>query len=386
MAGGTAVTREQVLAFRIRAQGLDRSATRTSDLPVLDLGVQDGPGDAAALALAARLADPTALDLVGTAAPDSDPAGSDGTGGLTAIWSFRGAPHLHRSGELEALARALWPRDDEDAAHRVNGYSAELRAAGLAGLPAFRAAADAMAEVVREPLTKGEVSAAVTRLVPEGLSSWCRGCGATHVFDQVLRAAALPAGAAIVPGRTPLTLAPLPGRPGRPERMSGVEGLIERYLRLHGPAGPGEAGGFLGMARATAQAGWPGGLAEVRLQGRSRWIPEATLPDLTGAAAEPGVRLLPRSDPYLQARDRDLLVPERARQKEIWRILGNPGAVLSGTEIAGVWRMKTAGKRLAVTVQPFGKLTAAERREIGTEAQRIALVRRRSGVTVEYAA
>lgn len=365
----TSVTREQVLAHRIRAQGLHRDAGSMDDLAVLDLGVQDATGDTAALALANRLSDPDAVD----------------TGALRVIWSFRGAPHLHRPDELHALARALWPRDDEDAAHRVTGYSLDLQAAGLAGLAAFRTAAEAVAEVVQEPLSKGEVSTAVTQLVPEGLTSWCRGCGTTHVFDQVLRAAALPAGAAIEPGRSPLTLTPLPDWPGPPSRMRSAGEYLMRYLRLHGPAGMSEAGNFLGMSGEVAQRALPKGLAEVSVEGRKRWLPEAALADLRAAEPEPIVRLLPRSDPYLQARDRNLLVADKARQKEIWRILGNPGAVLSGTEIVGVWRMKTSGRsRLQITVQPFQKLSAAVRKQIETEAQRVAVVRGRSEVEIEF--
>jgi hypothetical protein len=85
------------------------------------------------------------------------------------------------------------------------------------------------------------------------------------------------------------------------------------------------------------------------------------------------VRLLPPGDPYLQLRDRDLLVPDRQRQKEIWRMLGNPGVVLVGSEIAGTWRARASGKKLTLTVQPFeGKIPA---KALQAEAERLAAVR-----------
>ena len=41
-------------------------------------------------------------------------------------------------------------------------------------------------------------------------------------------------------------------------------------------------------------------------------------------------------------------------QKEVWRILGNPGALLLDGEIAGVWRAKVSGrKRVDLTVTAF---------------------------------
>ena len=43
-------SREQVLAYRVAAQQLDRSAKTVRSLAVLDIGVQDAAGEAARLA------------------------------------------------------------------------------------------------------------------------------------------------------------------------------------------------------------------------------------------------------------------------------------------------------------------------------------------------
>lgn len=88
------------------------------------------------------------------------------------------------------------------------------------------------------------------------------------------------------------------------------------------------------------------------------------------------MRLLPPSDPLLQGRDRDLLVPDRAHQKALWRALQSPGALLVNGEITGTWRAKLAGKRrLDVEVRPFSSLAPADRAKIGEQAQRVAAVR-----------
>jgi hypothetical protein len=85
------------------------------------------------------------------------------------------------------------------------------------------------------------------------------------------------------------------------------------------------------------------------------------------------VRLLPPLDPYLQARDRDLLVPDKGNQKEVWRILGRRGAIMVDGEITGTWQAKAAGKHLDVTLNPFGEPPQAA--AIEEEAQRLAATR-----------
>lgn len=161
-----------------------------------DLGVQDTPPGSARLALAARL----------EAVPED-------LGPLAAVWAARGAPHLHREPELPALAAALWPRADADAAARLGWQRSRVAAGGIAPLVALREVADAVRAAVAAPMTKGLVSAAVTRLVSPGLSGYCRGCGCVHVHEQLLRLAGLPGGIGLT-GSAPLLLAPLPGWPG----------------------------------------------------------------------------------------------------------------------------------------------------------------------------
>jgi hypothetical protein len=91
-------------------------------------------------------------------------------------------------------------------------------------------------------------------------------------------------------------------------------------------------------------------------------------------------------DPLLQARDRDLLVPDRGQQKELWKLLGNPGALLVDGEIAGVWRGKLAGKkRVDLTVTPFGALSPQARKAVEREAEVVARARSATEATVTFA-
>ncbi|MGH8904380.1 MAG: DNA glycosylase AlkZ-like family protein, partial [Egibacteraceae bacterium] len=255
--------------------------------------MQDTPYGSARLALAAR-----------TSAPLDD-------GSLTLVWSTRGAAHLHRSADLPRLAAALWPLSDADAAARIT--SSQVRQGARLGLAAFTATAKTMHAVVTVPLTKGEVSAAVSARIPES--------------------------------------------------------LVTTYLRLLGPATPGEAAKFLGTTQAELRRVWPDSLVEVHVDGRRTWLPQDQVDALYSAPPPRLVRLLPPSDPFLQARDRVLLVLDATRHAALWRVLGNPSALLVDGEITGIWRARMASRaKLEVTVTPFNPLLARTRAAVEAEA------------------
>jgi hypothetical protein len=350
------VDRAQVLAYRVAAHQLDRPAVPAERLTVLDLGVQETAFGTARLALAAR-------------AEKLPPAGS-----LATVWSTRGAPHLHRWADLPALASALWPLSDADATNRIATTS--IKEGAKLGIAAFTAAAVAMHEVVTKPTAKGELSTAVTARVPESLTYWCGVCNAQHISGALFQQVGVAAGVHLDPGGTGTTLAPIDGWPGVPTVAAGTAELVTNYLRLHGPATLAEVAKFLGTNQTGARGGWPDGLTEIRVDGRQAWLPANRVAELRAAPRPDLVRLLPPLDPYLQARDRDLLVPGKQRQAVVWRAIGNPGAVLVDGEVGGTWRAKLVGKkRLDVTVTPFEPLPARVRVAVDAEAERMAAVR-----------
>jgi hypothetical protein len=369
------VDREQVLAYRFAVHGLDRRTAEPTALAVLDLGVQDSHAGSARQAVAARLpevsaADPTAI------------------GELAVVWSTRGAPHLHRRADLRRLARALWPVSDADAEARLAGLGATLRRERRSALDAMTVTARAVRETVTRPTTKGDLSAAVTRAIPEYLSYWCRGCGATHVHDQLLRMSAFPGGTEIATTGPPVVFEAVEDSESLDEIAASADPspLIYAYLRLHGPAGPTEVAGFLQSKRAELAPHWPADLVEVRVDGKKRWLPADQVDALTAAEVPASVRLVPPYDPFLQARDRELLVPDPEQRKAVWRILGNPGVVLVNAEVAGTWRAQAKGRsRLDVTVHLFRELSSRVRAEVDDEAVRAGRARGATDVRVSHA-
>jgi hypothetical protein len=344
------VDRVQVMAYRMAALGLaERAAARPADLPLLDLGVQDYAPGSTQVALAAR----TTADL------------EDGR--LLMVWAARGAPHLHRRKELPVLAKALWPISNADATARIQ--SQQIPEGMKLGIAAFTATAEAMRKVVTKSMPRGEVSTEVSKLVPKSLTYECRSCQARHIAGNVWQHAGLAGGVQVESRGKDATLGPIKGWPGIPTENAGIDRLITLYLRMLGPATPTEVAKYLGSAAAEMKKVWPGDLAEVSVDGRKTWLPESEVATLRSAAAPSGVRLLPAMDALVQARDRDLLVPDKKQQKEVWKILGNPGVLVIDGEIGGVWRSKMAGKkRVDVTVTPFGSLSAKVRKAIEEEA------------------
>ena len=278
---------------------------------------------------------------------------------------------------------AMWPVSYADASARIN--SAQIPQGVKLGISAFTATAEAFREVLTGPMSRGEVSTEVSARVPKALTYECRSCKARHVAGNVWQHSGL-AGAVEVQSRgKDATLGPIKNLPGPPTANDGIEGLLTTYLRLLGPATPVEAAKYLGSSTAEIRKVWPDDLAEVSVDGRKAWLPAAALAELKSAKPVSGVRLVPPMDALLQARDRDLLVPDKKQQKEVWRTLGNPGVLLLDGEIAGVWRAKMAGsKRVDLTVTSFGSLTAKARKAIDAEAAEVARGRGAREATVSY--
>ena len=349
------LTRADVLAHRVRAHQLDRDAGTVADTAVLDLGVQDTGADAGRWALALR------------GVTDVDPAE------LVLVWTLRGAPHLYRRADLPGVAAATAPFSDADAGKRIFDAARPLRAAGIPALVALDTVAAAMREVVGAATVKGEMSRQLSERLDSPYLRECRPCNAVHVHEQSFRLAALRAGLELQPDTSPPVLQPIPGFAPADEVPAHLD-VVRGYLRLHGPATPQQVAAYLDAPVADVKRRWPDDAVEVSVDGERRWLLAG---DVDRAAAGPTrtTRLLMPFDPYLQGRDRELLVPEETHAKDLWRILGRPGGVLVDGEIAGSWRPRKAGKRLALQVELWRDVPRAVRAEVGEQAERLAAVR-----------
>jgi hypothetical protein len=341
-----------VLDLRLRAQQLDREAGTLASTAILDIGVQDTGTDGALWALAVR----------GVPEPPPDE--------LATVWTIRGAPHVYRRADLPAVAAATRPFSDADAGKRIYDASKQLKAAGIPNLAALDAVTDAMRAIVTAPMVKGEMSARLAAVMDEPYLRFCRPCNAVHLFEMPFRLAALRAGLELESGTSPPVLRPVPGLTPDADVPPRLD-VIRAYLRLLGPATPQHVAGYLDAPVKDVKARWPADAVEVSVHGEQRWLLADDVDRLDDAAPDVS-RLLAPFDLYLQARDRSLLVPHPERAKDLWRMLGRPGGVLTGGEIVGTWRARKAGAAVAVSVDLW---EPADRDAIAEQAEQLAAFR-----------
>lgn len=347
------VSRADVLRFRVRAQELDRDDGR-SDADVLDLGVQDTGPDGAAWALAVR----------GAAVPVED---------VSLAWTLRGAPHFYRRTEIAAVAAATAPWSEADAAKRIFDAARPLKAAGIPILEALDVLAVQMRDIVTTPVVKGEMSTQLTGRLDAPYLRECRSCDAVHAYEQPFRLAALRAGLELEPDTSPPVLRRIPGWRGPtadvPQHLEPVRGV----LRFLGPATPKLVAGYLDAPVAEVSARWPEDVETVEVDGRRLDVLADDVPALSEAAGTGVVRLLGPFDLFLQGRDRDLVVPDPAARKDLWRSLGRPGAVLADDEIVGSWRPRASGGKLRLAVSIWDGADPPD--GLDAEAERLAAFR-----------
>ncbi len=353
------VSREQLLAYRVRAQQLDTQSQLPGEVAILDLGVQNTGPDGAGLALVNRGVDPGAV----TAMPDD----------LSLAWTLRGAPHFYRRSEISAVAAAVAPASDSDAEKRIFDASKPLREAGIGGLAALDTVASRMRELVQEPMAKGDLSAALADILPPAYLRFCRVCEATHSYEQTFRLSVLRAGLELTPDTSPPVIRRIPRWRGPASRVPKQLDPIRGYLHFFGAATPQQIAKYVDTAVAVVKEQWPADVVEVTVDGERRWALADDADELAAGQPQPDpVRLLGPFDLLLQAQDRELLVPKEKQRKELWRTIGRPGGILRGAEVVGTWRPRARGKKLALDVDLWARTPSSA---IDEQAERLAALR-----------
>lgn len=327
---------DDVLRFRVHAQQLDRPPHSSHDADALDLGVQDTGPDGARWALALR-----GLRLEG----DTD---------LVTVWTIRGAPHVYRRADVAAVAAATAPFSEADARKRIFDAAKPLQAAGIEVLDALDAIAVQMRDIVRKPTVKGDVSSALTPRMDEPYRRFCRPCDTIHLYEQPFRLSALRAGLELRPGTSPPVLERVRRWHGPASRVPPRLTAIRAVLHHLGPLTPKQVAAYLDSPVKDVNAHWPDDTVDVKLGDETRSI-LADDADTLGSPPDAGdaVRLLGPFDPFLQCRDREVLVPDEARRKTLWPTLGRPGGVLVGHQIRGTWRPRMSGSKLRLTIDAW---------------------------------
>ena len=356
---------EQVCARRLRRQGLDA--------PWPDAGPADVAGALggvhAQVMAAAEVS--VCIRLAG--------AGRDAV--RDALWRERtlvktrgprGTVHLLASVDLPLWTGALGA---------VSAAGGQAPGAGLT-----RAQADAVVAAIGDALedaadlTADELTAAIVRRTGAWAAEpamdafqgkWPRWMGAMHAASN--------AGAMCFGpnrGRRVTFTSPRRWLPGfRPEPgEAAVAEVLRRYLRAFGPATPAHFARWLAAPPKWASALFASlgdTLQPVDVEGEPGWVVAGD----TEAPPDPprGVRLLPYFDAYaVGCFPRERLFPGRAYARALARgQAGNYPVLLIDGVVAGVWHQRRAGKTIEFTVEPFGRLSAAQGRELEDQVQRV---------------
>ena len=168
------------------------------------------------------------------------------------------------------------------------------------------------------------------------------------------------------------TRPPRPAPGSVPAGPAAVEALLRQYLSAYGPATPQHLARWLNTTPAWATALFAsveGDLEPVELDGTPGW----QLAGEPATAAASGVRLLPYFDAYVVAgQPRALLFPGRAAERALaGGQAGNFPVLLVDGTVAGVWHAKRAGRKVAITVEPLGRLTRDRQRSLDRAVSRV---------------
>ncbi|OLC25179.1 MAG: hypothetical protein AUG06_11835 [Actinobacteria bacterium 13_1_20CM_2_65_11] len=152
--------------------------------------------------------------------------------------------------------------------------------------------------------------------------------------------------------------------------------LARRYLRAYGPATKNDFTRWWGQwphVGITAWAALANELVPVSIEGTRADMLATDLDGIAHGTAGPTVRLLPSFDPYLMghsSRDHLFATEHRAR---VSRTAGWISAVvLVDGRVVGTWTHEVAKQTLAITVEPFRKLSPATLKEVRERASAIA--------------
>ncbi len=155
-------------------------------------------------------------------------------------------------------------------------------------------------------------------------------------------------------------------------REQALAELARRYFESRGPATERDFAWWTGLTLGDARKAIElasRGLQSLELGGKRYWLGQRA----RSARRSSNVQLLPAFDEYLVAyQDRSACIDAaQARKVNAGGGLLKPALVSEG-QVIGTWRRTLDGRAVSVTVQPFTKLSAAQRHDVAAACARYA--------------
>jgi hypothetical protein len=286
---------------------------------------------------------------------------------LVRTWAMRGTLHVLTADDLPLYVAALRTHDRwwKGAWLRMIGHSAdELRSI----LDAIHGSLGAR-PITRERLTEKVAAVVGPRARGRMGSGW----------GEMLKPAAFAGSLVSGPPRGQNVTFVRPDRWLKawkvPDPEEAWREIVRRYLRAYGPATREEFARWWGMQPATAGRILKTSadeLEEVEVEGHAAWALAGDVAAMRKAMLRSPARLLPAFDSYVAGSRPKASLVDRRYEARVFRQAGwiSPVVLVDG-KVAGVWSHERAGQGLSVSVEPFGTLPAARRREVAGEADRL---------------
>jgi hypothetical protein len=391
------ISREQVVAYRLDAQGLRERADASRMVTVARaICVQNTPPGAAGQALAARVDGICEADVVTALQEDKS---------LLQAFAARAAPHVFATADAVVFTRGLLPHDEATLRAFMLGAQPALDCVGITATELIQLTERAMEQVLDGAgLVKDDLGRAVGEMLTDRVPRAARQAWtspSSYASRQFLGESLVRFALPVLSMRGTLCHGDRRGRSPvlyRTDQWLGADltrdadtasaraDLVERYLRCYGPSTPEHFAEWGGIGDQQALAAWAqvrNDLRQVRCMDATAWIHRADAERLASAPRATGVRLLPPHDPYLQVRDRGTLVADRSLRRRVWRATGSPGAVLVDGQVLATWRPRASGRTLDLRIELLGDLPDRAAGLIREEAERLARHRDRTLGTVD---
>lgn len=367
----------QIRAHRLRAHHLDQKYPFSELLNIAGAcGLQNSPPGAWETAAFCRLKNCTLPQLHQALYQKKE---------LLQAWSIRGVPLIFPTADSDVFLSALIAQEGEEPWIYTKGIGLALDHLGMSFselLPLVESAAEYLEDHTIK--SKEELDRVLAQLVAEQLpaqkqSLW----NAPSMYGAPDRQTV--GGAAVSfllrpcsfkglvvfgerEGISPTFTSPLRwlGHKLVPSAQGTAE-LARRFLHAYGPATPRAFADWLGSTPAQTKRLWrqiEEELEPVTATGKKAFILQADRESFRRADTEEALLLLGPHDPYLDIRDRAILLEDTAAQRQVWRTVGNPGVILKSGKIIGIWKTRIQRENLSVSTTLWEPLSAPEQREL----------------------
>lgn len=160
--------------------------------------------------------------------------------------------------------------------------------------------------------------------------------------------------------------------------------LVRKFLHCYGPSTKAYFMDWLGCSPKQAKRLWDSIADEtipVTVANKTFWLLAddwetllASEGNISEGNGQP-LLLLGAHDPYLDIRDRSVILEHQPLHKTVWKTVANPGVILKCGQIAGIWKAKTTAGKLEISVQLFELLTDYEKEALKSLAEEYAAFR-----------